>query len=102
MRAHRHETAILAKLLADAPNPDAAYATLFEKPKEMDRLLRYITSIERAFYRALNKLEKLQKERAIEEHRAALEDAWAAQAAAAKYASPSAQAPQNVEIDFVW
>jgi hypothetical protein len=64
-----------------------------EKPKEMDRLLRYITSIERAFYRALNKLEKLQKERAIEEHRAALEEAWLAR-------TPEPVGPDS-EIGFV-
>jgi hypothetical protein len=105
MRARRHETAILAKLLADAPDPDAAYATLFlEKPKEMDRLLRYITSIERAFYRALNKLEKLQKERAINEHRAALEEAWLARTSQPVnpdseigFVSQSPQSPRETE-----
>ena len=67
-RARRHETAILKKLMGDAEDPDAAFAELFvEKPKEVARLLRYVTTIERAYYRALNKLEKLQKERIKEE-----------------------------------
>ena len=56
-RARRHETAILKKLIGDAPDPEAAFADLFiEKPKELERLLRYITTIERSYYRALNKL----------------------------------------------
>ena len=64
-RARRHETAIINKLIADkGENPDTAFAELFlEKPKEIERLMRYVTSIERSYYRALNKLEKLQKER---------------------------------------
>jgi hypothetical protein len=63
-RARRHETAILRKLIGDAADPEAAFAELFvEKPKELERLLRYVTTIERSYYRALNKLEKLQKER---------------------------------------
>jgi hypothetical protein len=67
-RARRHETAILQKLIGDAKNPDQAFAELFlERPKEIDRLQRYITTIERSYYRALNKLQTLQKERAKEE-----------------------------------
>ena len=63
-RARRHETAILNKLIGAAENPDQAFAELFvEKPKEVDRLLRYITTIERSYYRALNKLQQLQKDR---------------------------------------
>lgn len=63
-RARRHETAILKKLVGDAEDPDQAFAELFiEKPKEVDRLLRYITTIERSYYRALNKLQQQQKER---------------------------------------
>ena len=59
-RARRHETAILKKLIGDAQDPEAAFAELFvEKPKELERLLRYVTTIERAYYRALTKLEKL-------------------------------------------
>jgi hypothetical protein len=77
-RARRHETAILKKLIGQDVDPDTAFATLFvEKPKELARLLRYVTSIERAYYRALNKLEKLQKERAVEEQKTAVESAWA-------------------------
>jgi hypothetical protein len=64
-RARRHETAIMNKLIGDkAENPDVAFASLFiEKPKEIERMMRYITTIERSYYRALNKLERLQKER---------------------------------------
>jgi hypothetical protein len=64
-RARRQETAIIHKLIGDnVENPDVAFATLFiEKPKEIERVMRYITAIERSYYRALNKLEKLQKER---------------------------------------
>ena len=54
-RARRHETAILKKLIGDSQDPEAAFAELFiEKPKELNRLLRYVTTIERAYYRALN------------------------------------------------
>ena len=79
-RARRHETAILKKLIGDnCKNPDQAFAKLFiEKPKEVARLLRYITTIERAYYRALNKLEKLQKERTQHEQDLAVANAWAA------------------------
>jgi hypothetical protein len=76
MRARRQETIILAKIAGDNPDPDVAIAEFFlEKPKEVGRLTRYITSFERAFYRALNKLEKLQKERRSAEREAALEAA---------------------------
>src|SRR5688572_18909003 len=45
-RARRHETAILKKLIGDSADPEAAFAELFiEKPKELDRLLRYVTTI---------------------------------------------------------
>ena len=42
---------------------------------------RYLTSIERAYYRALTILTKLQKERRKEEQAAALERTWLAQVA---------------------
>lgn len=90
LRARRQETIILAKLAGDSPDPDAAIAAFFlEKPKEVARLTRYITSFERAFYRALNKLEKLQKERRDAERRAAIE------------ASAFAQFMAEPEIGFV-
>jgi hypothetical protein len=76
-RARRHETAILKKLIGDSEAPEAAFAELFvEKPKEIERLLRYITTIERAYYRALNKLEKLQKERIKEERESGMFSTW--------------------------
>ena len=64
-------------LATTALDADAAYAELFfEKPKELQRLLRYVTTIERAYYRALNKLEKLQKERKQEEKESASTASW--------------------------
>jgi hypothetical protein len=64
LRARRFETAVLKKILGDAADQAAAFAEAFlEKPKELDRLQRYVTTIERAYFRAMNKLEKLQKER---------------------------------------
>jgi hypothetical protein len=68
---------VLTKWAADAPDPDAAIAAaMLEKPKELDRLIRYITTHERAFYRAMDKLAKLQKERKEAERANALEQAW--------------------------
>jgi hypothetical protein len=78
-RAHRVETAVLTKWSADAPDPDAAIAAaMLEKPKELDRLIRYITAHERAFYRAMDKLAKVQKERKDAERAGALEQTWLA------------------------
>ena len=72
--ARRQETLILQKLAGDNADCDAAFATAFiEKPKEIGRLTRYITSIERAYYRAMAKLEQMQKERIAEETKAAFE-----------------------------
>jgi hypothetical protein len=74
MRARRQETIILTRLLGDCADAGTAIAELFlEKPKELARLMRYITSFERAYYRALNKLEKLQKERRAEERQAGID-----------------------------
>ena len=77
-RARRHETAILKKLIGDdCKDPDQAFAELFvEKPKEIARLLRYVTTIERSYYRALNKLEKLQTELVKQEEESAGALAW--------------------------
>jgi hypothetical protein len=98
-RAHRVETAVLTKWSADAPDPDAAIAAaMLEKPKELDRLLRYITTHERAFYRAMDKLAKVQKERKDAERAGALEQTWVASVRQAK--RPAApEAPQ--EVGFV-
>jgi hypothetical protein len=55
LRARRFETAVLAKMLEGASDIEAAFAAAFlEKPKEIERLQRYVTAHERAFYRALN------------------------------------------------
>jgi hypothetical protein len=64
LRARRFETAVLKKIIGDSADADLAFAEAFlQKPKELDRLQRYVTTIERAYYRALNKLQQLQKER---------------------------------------
>ena len=73
-RARRQETLILQKLAGDNADCDAAFATAFlEKPKEIGRLTRYLNSTERAYYRAMAKLEQMQKDRKAEEKKAALE-----------------------------
>jgi hypothetical protein len=74
MRVRRQETLILEKLAGDDPNRDAGFAAAFiEKPKEIARLIRYITTIERAYYRAMSKLEQIQRERIAAEEQAAME-----------------------------
>jgi hypothetical protein len=79
-RSRAVETEILKKLMGDAADSAVGLATVFvEKPKEFQRLLRYLTSIERAYYRVLDKLTKLQKERRAAEQAAALEKAWVAE-----------------------
>jgi hypothetical protein len=79
-RSRAVETEILKKLMGDAADSAVGLATVFvEKPKEFNRLLRYLTSIERAYFRVLNILTKLQKERRAEEQAAALEKACVAQ-----------------------
>jgi hypothetical protein len=66
--------------MGDAAGSAVGLATVFvEKPKEFSRLLRYLTSIERAYYRVLDKLTKVQNERRAAEQAAALEKAWVAQ-----------------------
>jgi hypothetical protein len=76
-RSRAVETEVLKKLMGDAADSSVGLATVFvEKPKEFNRLLRYLTSIERAYYRVLDKLTKLQNERRREEQAAALEKAW--------------------------
>jgi hypothetical protein len=79
-RSRAVETEVLKKLMGDAADSSVGLATVFvEKPKEFNRLLRYLTSIERAYYRVLDKLTRLQKERRSEEQAAAFEKAWVAQ-----------------------
>src|SRR5687767_6220540 len=56
-RARAVETEVLKKFMGDAADSAVGLATVFvEKPKEFQRLQRYLTSIERAYYRALNLL----------------------------------------------
>jgi hypothetical protein len=79
-RARAVETESLKQLMGDAADSAVGLATVFvEKPKEFQRLLRYLTSIERAYFRVLNILTKLQKERRAEEQAAAFEKAWVEQ-----------------------
>jgi hypothetical protein len=78
-RSRAVETEILKKLMGDDADSAVGLATVsVEKPKEFNRLLPYLTSIERAYVRALDKLTKLQKERRAQEQAAALEEAWLA------------------------
>jgi hypothetical protein len=75
-RAHRFETAILSEIAAGSPDPDLAIAKAFlQQPKELERLVRYMTSIERAYWRVFNKLEAIQRARREEEGQQALEQA---------------------------
>jgi hypothetical protein len=76
-RAHRIETAVLAEIAAGSPDPDAAIAKSFlERPKELDRLVRYMTSIERAYWRVFDKLEAIQCARREQEYQAAIEESY--------------------------
>jgi hypothetical protein len=71
--AAEHMMASAAQILAKP------HQLLVKKPKEFQRQLRYLTSIERAHFRVLDKLTELQKERRAAEEAAALEKAWLAQ-----------------------
>jgi hypothetical protein len=94
-RSRAVETEVLKKLMGDAADSAVGLATVFvEKPKEFNRLLRYLTSIERAYYRVLDKLTKLQKERRAEEQAAALEKAWLAQMKEEQQAAEIKRPPQ--------
>jgi hypothetical protein len=76
-RAHRFETAILSEIAAGSPDPDAAIAKAFlQQPKELDRLVRYMTSIERAYWRVFGKLEAIQRTRREQESQAAIEQSY--------------------------
>ena len=72
MRAQRVETAVLAKLVEDQDDPDAALAAAFlERPADLARIQRYVTAAQNAYYKAMRELSKLQKERALAEYEAA-------------------------------
>jgi hypothetical protein len=73
MRAQRVETAVLTKLAEGAGDPDAAIAAaLLDRPKDIARIQRYVTSAQSAYYKAMNELAKLQKARQAAEQEAAL------------------------------
>ena len=57
--------------MGDAADSAAGLAIVF-----VNRLLRYLTSIERAYFRVLDKLTRLQKERRAQEQAAAFERTW--------------------------
>jgi hypothetical protein len=96
-RSRAVETEILKKLMGDAADSGVGLATVFvEKPKEFQRLLRYLTSIERAYYRALDKLTRLQKERRATEQAAALEKHWVAQMKQAQQAAEIKRRPHGL------
>ena len=96
-RSRAVETEILKKLMGDAADSAVGLATVFvEKPKEFNRLLRYLTSIERAYYRVLDKLTKLQKERRAEEQAAAFEKAWVAKVKAEQQAAETKERPDEL------
>jgi septal ring factor EnvC (AmiA/AmiB activator) len=92
--------------MGDAADSAVGLATVFvEKPKEFQRLLRYLTSIERAYFRVLDKLTKLQMERRAEEQAAALERTWLASLAESEQQAeqqavsnpPTAHQPAEIE-----
>lgn len=73
LRAQRVETAFLAKLVEGSEDPDTAIATAFlERPKDLARIQRYVTSAQNAYYKAMSQLAKLQKERAAAEPETAM------------------------------
>ena len=58
-RSRAVETEVLKQLMGDAADSAVGLAKVFvEKPKEFNRLLRYLTSVERAYYRVLDKLDQ--------------------------------------------
>jgi hypothetical protein len=52
----------------------AIAAAMLERPKDLDRIARYVTAASNAYYKAINELLKQQKLRALaEEHQAMLQ-----------------------------
>jgi hypothetical protein len=91
-RAQRVETAFLAKLAEGSEDPSLAIAAAFlERPKDLDRIQRYVTAASNAFYKAMKELEKMQRERAAAEHQEAIEEAYLE--SAARRESAKAQPP---------
>ena len=96
-RSRAVETEVLKKLMGDAADSAVGLATVFvEKPKEFNRLLRYLTSIERAYYRVLDKLAKLQKERRAAEQAAAFEQTWLASLTEEQQAADTKNQPDEL------
>jgi len=76
-RAHRIETAVLTQIVGKSSDPDKILAMSFlDRPKELDRLVRYMTSIERSYWRVFNKLEAIQKARREQERQNAMERSY--------------------------
>jgi len=94
MRALRVETAVLEKLAEGSDNPDAAIAAaLLERPKDVARIQRYVTSAQNAFYKAMAELTRLQKARQAAEHEAALMESYVAAPVPLKRDSNGAASP---------
>jgi hypothetical protein len=94
MRAQRVETAVLTKLAEGADDPDAAIAAaLLERPKDIARIQRYVTSAQNAYYKAMNELAKLQKARQAAEHEAALMESYVSAPTPRNYDSKEAAIP---------
>lgn len=64
VRARSVETAAYKKMVEGSEDPAAVIAgQLVAQPAAIDRMQRYVTAFERAYYRALNKLTAIHKER---------------------------------------
>jgi hypothetical protein len=88
-RCYGVERAFLESRTAEAEDPEAAMANLFIDKAESARmrlLMRYVSSAERAYNKALSDLKKMQAERRKQEKQESLTSAWLA---SAKTVSPS-------------
>jgi hypothetical protein len=78
MRAQRVEAAVLSKLVEGADDPDTALATAFlERPKDLERIQRYVGAAERAYYKAMKELAQLQKARQAAEAQDQIDEGFA-------------------------
>jgi hypothetical protein len=95
-RAQRVETAFLAKLAEGSEDPSLAIAAAFlERPKDLDRIQRYVTAASNAFYKAMKELEKMQRERAAAEHQEEIHQAYLAACEQRQKVAASASPVQN-------
>lgn len=76
-RARRVETAVLERIIGEAPDATEALAdAFFDQSDDLVRLQRYVTTIERAYYRALDRLTRLQKDRKSQESKQSMQTTW--------------------------